>query len=143
MSRNKYENVQKELMTFIPESCFFLSLLSVAEDYRADYGKYDHVDIDFINAFRTARKNGWLGKDNIMYNDIAFLEWCTGRKVTKRIEQKEQTLVVAPNEYTITKYRKGSMTHFRRRGYDVYNDSQTVAKGKLESIYVYKFEEVR
>lgn len=147
MSRRRYDNIQKELMAFIPESCFFLSLLSVAEDVMADTGKFDSVQlppggekVDLIGAFIEARKRGWLGKDNIMYNDVALLQCLTGVRVTKRVVAPEEQLDVAPNEYTITKYRRGSMTHFRRRGYDVYDGSQTVAKGKLEAVYVYKFD---
>lgn len=139
MSRSRYENVQKELMAFIPESCFFLSLLSVAEDFNMD-SKHGFVPSDLVGAFKEARKAGWLGKDNIMYNDIALLQYLTGVRVTKRVVKPEEQLDVAPNEYTITKYRKGSMTHFRRRGYDVYDGSQTVSKGKLEAVYVYKFD---
>lgn len=137
MSKSRYEGLQNELMRFIPESCFFLSLLSVAEDYRADRGQM--VKVDFVDAFRTARTKGWLGIDNMMYNDVAFLEHLTGHTVEKRVVKPEQELFVASNEYTIAKYRKGSTTHFRRRGYDVYTGSQTVAKGKMEAVYVYKF----
>lgn len=137
MSKSRYEGLQNDLMRFIPESCFFLSLLSVAEDYRADRGQM--VKVDFIDAFHTARSKGWLGIDNMMYNDVAFLEHLTGHTVEKRVVKPEQELFVASNEYTIAKYRKGSITHFRRRGYDVYTGSQTVAKGKMEAVYVYKF----
>lgn len=137
MSKSRYEGLQNELMRFIPESCFFLSLLSVAEDYKSDRGMIGKVD--FVDAFRTARSKGWLGIDNMMYNDVAFLEHLTGHAVEKRVVKPEQELTVANNEYTIAKYRKGSITHFRRRGYDVYTGSQTVAKGKMEAVYVYKF----
>lgn len=140
MSKSKYENIQTELCNFIPVACFFLSLLSVAEDFQADNGKTPSTD--FIDAFRTARKNGWLGIDNMMYNDVKLLEYLTGAKVTKRIVKPEQELTVANNEYTITKYKKGFNTHFRRRYFDVYKNSQTVSKGKLDSIYVYKMEVV-
>lgn len=137
MSRKRYEGLQNELMRFIPESCFFLSLLSVAEDYKTDHGTIGKVD--FIDAFRTARERGWLGIDNMMYNDVALLEYLTSHSVEKRVVKAEQELTVANNEYTVAKYRKGSITHFRRRGYDVYTGSQTVAKGKMEAVYVYKF----
>lgn len=137
MSRKRYEGLQNELMRFIPESCFFLSLLSVAEDYKTDHGMIGKVD--FIDAFRTARERGWLGIDNMMYNDVALLEYLTSHSVEKRVVKAEQELTVANNEYTVAKYRKGSVTHFRRRGFDVYTSSQTVAKGKMEAVYVYKF----
>lgn len=137
MSKSRYEGLQNELIRFIPESCFFLSLLSVAEDYLADTGK--PCKVDFIDAFNTARKNGWLGIDNIMYNDKMLLQHLTGVVVKKRVAQPQEVLSISDNEYTIAKYRKGSVTHFRRRSYDVYTNSQTVAKGKLEAVYIYQF----
>lgn len=137
MSRSKYENIQSDLMAFVPEACFFLSLLSVAEDYNTDYNT--GTAFGFIGAYREARERGWLGSDNIMYNDVALLEHLTGAKVVKYVEEPSAVLDVKPNEYTIAKYAKGSQTHFRRRGYDVYRDSKTVAKGKLVAIYKYAF----
>lgn len=138
MSKSRYEGLQNELMRFVPECCFFLTLLSIAEDYRADHGIED-TKTDFVGAFRKARSSGWLGVDNMMYNDVALLEWLTGAKVTKYVTKPEQVLNVAANEYTAAKYRNGLTTHFRRRSYDVYKDSKTVAKGKLEAVYVYSF----
>lgn len=139
MSRSKYENIQSDLMAFIPEACFFLSLLSVAEDMITDFGIVRESP-DLIDAYRKARTEGWLGKDNIMYNDVALLSYLTGKKVTKKVLMPNPVLDVAKNEYTIAKYAKGSATHFRRRGYDVYANSKTVAKGQLVAIYMYKLE---
>ena len=134
MSRSRYENIQSDLMAFIPESCFFLSLLSVAEDVT-------NKPTDFIGAYKRAKDEYWLGKDNMMYNDTKLLEWLTGKKVTKEVHMGPLNgRTIADNEYTICKYRRGSMTHFCRRGYDVYKDSLTVLKGRLDSIYIYRFE---
>lgn len=139
MSQSKYEGIQNELMDFVPVSCFFLSLLSVAEDYNEDYGT--RKSVDFIDAYRTARKNGWLGKDFMMYNDVALLEYLTGKKPVKTVYEGNSLtdMNVASNEYTVTKYAKGKMTHFRRRGYDVYLNSNTVKNGNLVAVYKYTF----
>lgn len=139
MSQSKYEGIQNELMDFVPVSCFFLSLLSVAEDYNEDYGT--RKSVDFIDAYRAARKNGWLGKDFMMYNDVALLEYLTGKKPVKKVYEGNSLtdMNVASNEYTVTKYAKGKMTHFRRRGYDVYLNSNTVKNGNLVAVYKYIF----
>ena len=76
----------------------------------------------------------------MMMNDVALLECLTSDKVTKRIAEPTEVLDVAANEYTVAKWRFGSKTHFRRRLYDVYNDSVTVRRGSLEAVYVYRFE---
>ena len=143
MSRADYENIQSDLEGFIGVSCFFLSLLSVAQDVVDDY-KLDK-NIDMIKLYRVATNKGWLNKfDKIMYNDVALLEYATGVKVKKVIytPSEFEGHTVKENEYTISKYvnAKGNMNHFRRRSYDVYKNSQTVAKGKLLSIYCYEFE---
>lgn len=142
MSRSRYEHVQDRLMKLIPESCFFLTLLSIAEDRLFDRGeRIEDTRIDFIGAYLEATARGWLREsDNMMMNDVAFLECLTGDKVTKRIAEPTEVLDVADNEYTAAKWRLGSKTHFRRRLYDVYNDSVTVKRGSLEAVYVYKFE---
>jgi hypothetical protein len=138
MSKSRYEGLQNELCNFSPVCCFFLTLLSIAEDWKAD-NKIEPATVDFIDALRSSRKNGWLGIDNMMYNDVKLLEYLTGAKVTKRVvTDPSGPIDVADDEYSAAKYRKGSNTHFRRRYFDVFNGSQTVAKGKLEAVYIYK-----
>lgn len=137
MSRTKYEGFQNKLMQIASESCFFLTLLSIAEDYNDDFMNGRRFDLS--DALNKSLKEGWLGaKDNLMYNDVALLSWLTNEPVTKRVIAPSDDLTVADNEYTATKWRRGKNTHFRRRAYDVYTNSQTVAKGSIESIYVYK-----
>lgn len=142
MSKSRYEGLQNDLMVFVPESCFFLSLLSVAEDRLFDRGeKVEDTRIDMVGAYKEATAHGWLDKkSNMMMNDAALLECLTGDRVTKRIAAPTEVLDVAENEYTIAKWRFGSKMHFRRRLYDVYADSLTVKRGTLEAVYVYRFE---
>lgn len=138
MSRSKYENVQSDLCRFIPEACLFLSLLSIAEDAIADFNldrKFDMIDV-----YRKALDEGWLGRtDNMLYNQCALLEYCTGKPWIRSIVPVEQfdSYEVLPHQYTISKWVKGKITHFRRRGYDVYANSNTVKNGRQESVYVY------
>lgn len=139
MSRSKYEGLQNKLIQFVPESCFFLTLLSIADDYNADFKTGRNFDL--TDALNMALNEGWLGaKDNLMYNDVALLSHLTGCKVAKRTmgEAAFTGYTVLPEEYTAVKWRRGRNTHFRRRAYDVYADSQTVAKGSIEAVYIYK-----
>lgn len=144
MSKRRYEGLQNDLMAFIPESCFFLTLLSIAEDRLSDRGESpENARIDFVGAYQEATAHGWLRKnDNMMMNDVALLQCLTGDRVTKRVAEPTEVLSVAENEYTAAKWRLGSKTHFRRRLYDVYADSITVKRGTLEAVYVYKFEKI-
>ncbi len=140
MSRTKYEGLQNRLMQIAPESCFFLTLLSIAEDFNADFRTGRTFDL--ADALNKALQQGWLGaKDNMMYNDVALLEWLTGRPAEKQVMDAAQFsgYTVQANEYTAVKWRKGKGTHFRRRTYDVYKGSQTVARGSIEAIYIYRF----
>lgn len=139
MSRTKYEGLQNKLMQIAPESCFFLTLLSIADDYNADFKTGRAFDL--TDALNTALKEGWLGaKDNLMYNDVALLEALTGAHVEKQVMDAAafSGRTVQANEYTAVKWRRGRSTHFRRRGYDVYAGSQTVAKGGIEAVYLYR-----
>lgn len=139
MSRTKYQGFQNKLMQIAPESCFFLTLLSIAEDYNADFSTGRTFDL--ADALNVSLEKGWLGaSDNLMYNDVALLSHLTGCKVAKRTMSAAEFTgyTVLQEEYTAVKWRRGRNTHFRRRAYDVHTNSQTVAKGSIESIYVYK-----
>lgn len=142
MSRSKYENIQSDLCKFIPEACLFLSLLSVAEDAIADFrlGR----SFDMVDVYRKALDEGWLGRtDNMMHNQCALLEYCTGRTWRRDIIPVARfDGEVLPNQYTIGKWVSGGATHFRRRGYDVYANSATVRNGRQESVYVYTMSEL-
>lgn len=106
MSRTRYEHIQDRLMKFVPESCFFLTLLSIAEDRLFDRGeKIEDTRIDFIGAYLEAKAHGWLDSDNMMMNDTALLSCLTGEKVTKRVVEPTEVLDVADNEYTAAKWR--------------------------------------
>ena len=142
MSRSKYEGFQNKLSRIAPESCFFLTLLSIAEDYNEDYRTGRQGDL--ADALNMSLEKVWLGaKDNLMYNDVALLSYLTGKPVAKRSMRADEFsgYTVAGNEYTAVKWRRGKATHFRRRGYDVYDGSQTVAKGCIDSVYVYRIGE--
>lgn len=129
--KSRYEGIQNYIM-HSNESCFFLSLLSVAEEY---LGK----ELDFLDMVRICMDRGWLWKDFTVADDCKVLTLLTGRKVTKEVVQ--DVGIVKANQYTIEKWAWGSKTHFRRRGWDVYKDSQTVKHGVRQCYYKYTFKE--
>lgn len=127
--RSRYEGLQNRLWG-IREGCFFLSLLSVAEEFNCK-------KVDFIDAVNMAFEKKWLKDDYTVLNDVALLEWLTGRKVRKEVIV--ECGIVKANQYTIAKYvnREGDRNHFRRRGWDVYENSKTVREGHVMCYYVY------
>ena len=136
---SRYEGVQNLIM-HANESCYFLCLLSVAEEERKRLGWSDAaVPVDFLDAVRVCRDRGWLAEDFSVMYDIRILEWLTGRKVTKEVTQEPG--IVRGCQYTIEKWLWGKKTHFRRRGWDVYTNSQTVKNGTRMCYYKYTFKE--
>lgn len=137
--KSRYEGIQNYIM-HANESCFFLSLLSVAEEERKRRGwASEDIPVDFLDAVRTCIDKGWLWKDFIVANDCAILSWLTGEDVKKEVVQ--DVGFVKANQYTIEKWVWGDRTHFRRRGWDVYKNSQTVKNGYRMCTYKYTFEE--
>jgi hypothetical protein len=116
------------------ESCFFLCLLSVAEEERKRMD-WAVPKVDFLDAVRTCMNKGWLKNDFTVTNDCKILEYLTGEKVTKEVVQ--DVGVVKSNQYTVEKWIWGDRTHFRRRGWDVYRNSQTVKNGYRMCTYKY------
>ena len=131
----RYEHLQTILEQNGKSGCLFLSILSIAEEVT---GKR----IDMIDAVRDAQEQGWLGKDFTCNNQLAMLNRWTGKTWSRMVIPYEQfdSRVVRKNDYTVMKYVRGTITHFRRRSFDVYRDSLTVRKGYCESIYMYSFK---
>ena len=93
--------------------------------------------IDFLDAARACQDNGWLDNDFTVRDDCKILKYLTGHKCTKEIVQDPG--IVKGNEYTVEKWAWDKKTHFRRRGWDVYKNSQTVRNGVRQCYYKYKF----
>ena len=125
---SRYENSQRILWN-TRSACFFLCLLSVAEEYTKH-------KIDFLDAAKYCMDKGWMDAEYFVNNDVKILEWLTGKKVVKSVLDKVG--VLADNVYSIVKYEYNGGNHFRRRYFDVYNGSVTVQKGQIVGYYVYK-----
>lgn len=126
--KSRYENSQRILWN-MKSACFFLCLLSVAEEYNKS-------KIDLLDAAKYCMDKGWIDVEYFVSNDVKILEYLTGKKVVKSVLDKVG--ILADNVYSIVKYEYDGGNHFRRRYFDVYNDSITVQKGKIVAYYVYK-----
>lgn len=127
--KSRYEGIQNKLWN-MREGCFFLSLLSIAEEFN---GK----KIDLIDAVNMAFDNKFVTSDYTVKKDCELLSKLTGRKVTKKVTSV--CGILDDNEYSIVKYlnKEKTTNHFRRRYFDVYVNSMTVKEGTLISYYIY------
>lgn len=126
----RYAGVQ----TFLTEGCLFLSLCSIAEQV-----VNGHIDI--LSTIQYAKAEGWIDKNNDMTEDsqCALLGFLTGKKW-----QREELTALPnpiPNEmFTVEKWCRDKVTHFRRRFVDTLTNSVTVKMGKLVCYYCYYYE---
>lgn len=127
--KSRYDDSQRILWN-MKYACFFLSLLSVAEEYTKK-------KVDLLDAARYCRDKGWIDDEFTILYDCKILSWLTGKRVTKEVADKLG--IVKGNQYTIEKWlaKDGRSNHFRRRYFDVYNGSVTVRDGHLMCYYVY------
>ena len=136
---SRYDGIQNYIMR-AGESCFFLCLLSIAEEERERLlWRPTFIPIDFLDAVRHCMEKGWLRNDFFINDDCAILSYLTGEKCTKEVVQ--YVGVVKGNQYTIEKWSWNGCTHFKRRAWDVYKDSKTVKNGNKMCTYKYTFKE--
>ena len=126
----RYQGVQ----TFLTEGCLFLSLCSIAEQV-----VNEHIDI--LSAIQYAKTEGWIDANNDMTetSQCALLGFLTGKKWHREV------FTTLPNPipdgmYTVEKWRRDKVTHFRRRFVDTLVSSVTVARGELSGYYGYIYE---
>ena len=126
----RYAGVQ----TFLTEGCLFLSLCSIAEQVA-------NMHVDILSTIQYAKAEGWIDKNNDMTEagQCALLGFLTG----KQWHREEFTTLPNPvpdKMYTVEKWCKDKVTHFRRRFVDTLTISFTVARGKLSGYYGYVYE---
>lgn len=131
--KSRYEGLQNRLLG-IGEGCFFIALLSIAEEYRLEHGK---GKVDFVDAVNMAFERQWITSDYTVKKDTALLKWLTGTYVSKR--ESKTCGELKDNEYSIAKYlnREGTANHFDRRYFNVYTNSKTIKYGTLLCYYIY------
>lgn len=134
-TKERYQGIQTVFKKANSDSCLFLCLLSIAEDYLKK-------PVDFIQAYRDAIDNKFINDNFYCYQQENILTMLTGKKWKKEIREKLPSPV--PEEmYTVEKWynRKTGYTHFKRRGFDSLVSSRTVLEGKLQSYYCYVVED--
>lgn len=126
----RYAGVQ----TFLTEGCLFLSLCSIAEQVA-------NMHVDILSTIQYAKAEGWIDKNNDMTeaSQCALLGFLTGKQ-WHREEFTELPNPVPDEMFTVEKWCRDKVTHFRRRFVDTLTHSMTVAMGKLSGYYGYVYE---
>lgn len=137
--KTRYEGLQSLFGTMKDESCHFLTLCSIADEYNITHGK---SYIDLINIIRVSQSKRWITDDFFVRNDgTPILEYLTGKKWSRKEVVKLPE--IRDNDYTEaiwynprTEYR-----HYRRRYFDTLSFSHTVNNGYIEKYYIYTVED--
>lgn len=135
----RYEGIQSVLKRCGNDGCHFLTLLSIAEQYRNLH--MNKPEIDLIYAIRICRSKNWISPDFYVNNDgTPILEFFTCKKWTRK--EVDKLPVIGDNDYTEAIYYNPStqLHHYRRRGYDTLEYSKTVTEGSVEKYYIYTVE---
>ena len=126
--KSRYEGSQN-LLWSMREGCYFLCLLSIAEEYLDE-------KVDLIDSVRHCMDKGWLTNDYYVNDACAILKWlCDVKDVRWKLVQSVG--ILKDNEYSLEKWKCGEKTHFRRRYFDVYENSKTVKDGVRVGYYVF------
>lgn len=127
---SRYQNSQRILWN-MKSACFFLSLLSIAEEY-------NNEKVDLLDTARHCMEKKWINAEYFISNDVEILKWLTGKRVNKTvISEKGKCPLMKDNQYSIEKWERNGGYHFKRRYFDVYEGSRTVAEGNFVCYYVY------
>lgn len=131
MIKNRYEGCQ----SFLMEGCLFLSLCSIAEDFR-------NRTVDILDALYYCRQKGYVDKNNNLSveGQEGLLEYLTDKKWNRLVLQ-ELPVVIPDEMYTIEKWHntRTGYTHFKRRFMDTLVNSLTVKEGSLTAYYTYSW----
>lgn len=129
--RDRYEGFQDVCKALGESGCHFLTLCSIAEEHLKE-------PIDFVGLVQVCRSKKWITKDFFVDNDgTPILEYLTGLKWTRK--EVVNLPVINDNDYTEAIYYnpRTKFHHYRRRYFDVKENSVTVAEGHIEKYYIY------
>lgn len=132
--RERYEGIQDLLAYAGAEGCHFLTLLSIAEECTKH-------NVDLIGTIRICIKKHWITSDFWVTNDgTPILEYLTGKKWTRK--EVVKLPVINDNDYTEAIYYNPNTKyhHYRRRSFDIKDNSITVRDGHIEKYYIYTVE---
>lgn len=118
------------------ESCLFLCLCSIAEEWFGDFNKEERA-LDIAEFAVRCRDKGYID-DTWTCHTEEILRLATG--VAWRKEEVNALPTIVPDEmYTVEKWYnpRTGYTHFRRRWGDTVKDSVTVREGRLAGYYTF------
>jgi hypothetical protein len=134
--KERYEGLQTLALALNTDGCHFLTLCSIADEYRYDHGL---PYIDLIWAIRTLMSKGLIDSEFYVKDDgTNVLSILTdGKKWTRKDVDKLGT--IGDNDYTEAVWFNPNtqFRHFRRRYVDTLRDSITVRDGYIEKYRVY------
>ena len=137
--KERYDGLQTLFKAAYESACHFLTLCSIADEYRADH-KLPYIDL--IWAIRTCRSRQLIDDEFYVKDDgTGVLKLLTdGQKWSRKDVAKLGK--VGDNDYTEAEWfnPRTGYTHFRRRYVDTLRDSVTVAEGYIKQYRIYTVE---
>ena len=134
--KERYGGLQSLALALHKEGCHFLTLCSIADEWRADH---DKPYIDLLWTMRALRSKGLIDDTFYVHDDgCRVLSILTdGQKWTRK--DVEKLGHINDNDYTEAIYfnPRTQYRHFRRRYFDTLNHSVTVEEGYVESYRIY------
>lgn len=133
MTKARYTDIQTVMKKCGESGCLFLCLLSICEEVLG-------LELDFITSYHLCFNKGLIDSDFYCKDSLEILHTLTGKNWIREVKTFLPNHI--PDEmYTVEVWKYKDTSHFRRRGYDVIRNSQTVAKGKLVYYYCYSWRE--
>lgn len=134
--RKRYEGIQTILKACGDEGCHFLTLCTIADEWRHEHNL---PFIDLIGTIRLLQSKELMTSDFFINDDgTKVLSLLTdGKKWTRK--DVEKLPPIGDNDYTEAIYfnPRTQLRHYRRRYMDTLKYSVTVEEGYIESYRIY------
>lgn len=121
--KSRYEHIQTILTNIGSDGCYFLSLLSIAEEYLNS--KILNSKIDLIDALYKALSNNYIDGTYFVKDALRLLEALTNVRWSLSYDKK--------SKYEVDVYfnKRTGYKHFRRPEFDTLLNSVTVKEGAI------------
>lgn len=125
-TKERYSGLQTRLDGIDSDGCYFLSLVSIAEEVNG--GR-----VDLVDAVNKATAAGLVKDRFTVQSTEGLLAMLTGKKWA-RTDSKTLPKEIPDEMYTVEVWKnpRTGFTHFRRRGFDTLASSVTVREGRLD-----------
>lgn len=130
--KSRYEYIQSFLKHIDTDGCYFLSLLSIAEEAIGS-------KIDLIDAIWACRGQDFINDGYYVKDALGLLTYLTGRPWYMNIYSTLPE-IINDDEYTIAVYfnPRTGFKHFRRRYFDTLQESITVKEGFIQEYRLFR-----